>query len=97
MLMRTGADHEIDLPVTVTPLGAVARLEHALSNFEGEQDSCRCRLEDARRRLASYQPRIGEAFAFAGELTEKRRQLEQLEQALAEDIEGALAIVKQAA
>jgi hypothetical protein len=96
-LMRTAADYEIDIPVTVTPLGAVARLEHALSNFEGEQDNYRCRLENARRRVASYQPRIGETFAFAGELAEKRRQLEQLEQALAQDIEGSLATVKQAA
>ncbi len=31
VLMRTGADYEIDFPVTVTPLGAIARSEHALS------------------------------------------------------------------
>ena len=37
MLQRTGAQFEIELPVTVTPLGAVARLEHPLTNFEGEQ------------------------------------------------------------
>jgi len=93
MLMRTGAAYEIELPVIVTPLGAIARLEHALSNFEGEQDNHRCRLADARRRLTSYRPRIGEAFSFEAELAEKRRQLEQLEQALAEDIEGARATV----
>ena len=34
MLRRTGADYEIELAVTVTPLGAVSRLEHALSGFE---------------------------------------------------------------
>ncbi|GLS41725.1 lactate dehydrogenase [Mesorhizobium tianshanense] len=83
MLMRTGADFEIELPVTVTPLGAIARLEHTLSNFEGEQDNYRCRLEDARRRLASYQPRIGEAFAFKAELQLKREQLADLEADLA--------------
>ena len=83
VLKRTGADYEIDLPVTVTPLGAVARLEHALSNFEGEQDSYRCRLVDARRRLASYQPRIGEAFAFEAELELKRQELAHLEADLA--------------
>jgi hypothetical protein len=85
VLARTGADYEIDLPVTVTPLGAIARLEHALSNFEGEQDNYRRRLEDSRRRLASYQPRIGEAFAFEAELELKRGQLVDLEADLADN------------
>lgn len=48
LLMRTGADCEIELPVTATPLGAVSRLEHALSGFDHEQagvsaTSRRCR------------------------------------------------------
>ena len=30
LLRRTGAEFEIELPVTVTPLGAIARLEHAV-------------------------------------------------------------------
>ena len=43
-----------------------------------------------RRRLAFYLARNGEAeFAFAGELIEKRRQLDEVEAALATDIEGA--------
>jgi hypothetical protein len=83
VVMRTGADYEIELPVTVTPLGAIARLEHALSNFEGEQDDYRRRREDASRRLASYRPRIGEAFAFEAELERKREQLVDLEADLA--------------
>jgi N12 class adenine-specific DNA methylase/adenine-specific DNA methylase len=83
VLKRTGADYEIDFPVTVTPLGAIARLEHALSNFEDEQDNYRRRLEDARRRVASYQPRIGETFAFEAELELKRQQLADLEADLA--------------
>ncbi|SJM34255.1 helicase-related protein [Mesorhizobium delmotii] len=84
-LMRTGADHEIELPVTVTPLGAVSRLEHALSGFEEEQERYRQRLADARRRLASYQSRDGGEFAFAGELEAKRRQLAEIEADLASD------------
>ena len=51
MLQRTGAEYEIELPVTVTPLGAIARLEHALANFEGEQENYRQRLADARSAL----------------------------------------------
>jgi septal ring factor EnvC (AmiA/AmiB activator) len=85
VLMRTGADDEIELPVTVSPLGAVSRLEHALADFEGERERYRQRLADARRRLASYQSRDGGEFAFAGELAEKRRQLADIEAHLAND------------
>jgi hypothetical protein len=89
-LLRSGVDHEIELPVTVTPLGAVSRLEHALDSFEGDRERYRQRLADARRRLASYQSREGGVeFAFAGELADKRRQLEEVEVALAADIEVA--------
>ena len=89
MLQRTGAEYEIELPVTVTPLGAVARLEHALADFDGERERCRQRLADARRRLASYESRDGGEFAFAGELADKRRHLGEVERALAEDSEAA--------
>lgn len=89
MLIRTNAEYEIELPVTVTPLGAISRLEHALDDFEGEQERFRQRLADARRRLASYQSREGGDFAFAGELADKRRQLAEIEKALAADVEGA--------
>ncbi|KJF65422.1 Eco57I restriction-modification methylase domain-containing protein [Rhizobium nepotum] len=92
MLMRTGADFEIELPVTVTPLGAVSRLEHALGDFEGERERNRQRLADARRRLASYQSRDeGGDFAFAGELAEKRRQLAEVDAALATDVDERIA------
>lgn len=87
MLKRTGADYEIELPITVTPLGAVSRLEHALDDFDGERERYRQRLGDARRRLASYQSRgEGSEFAFAGELAEKHRQLAEVETALAADV-----------
>jgi hypothetical protein len=83
MLQRTGADYEIDLSVAVTPLGAISRLEHALDGFEDEQHGHRRRLEEARRRLASYRSREGGTFAFSGELAEKRRQLRELDETLA--------------
>ena len=89
MLLRTGAEYEIELSLTVTPLGAVARLEHALPGFEEERERYRQRLADARRRLASYRSREGGDFAFAGELAEKRRQLAEVETALACDVEGS--------
>ena len=90
MLMRTGADHEIELSVTVTPLGAVSRLEHALGDFEADRERYRQRFADARRRLASYQTRDGGDFAFASELADKRRQLAEIEKSLAADIDGVV-------
>ncbi|MFG1365858.1 DEAD/DEAH box helicase family protein [Xanthobacter versatilis] len=87
VLLRTGSECEIDLPVTVTPLGAIARLEHALDDFAGERERFRQRLADAQRRLASYRSRDGGAFAFAEELAEKRRQLAVIEADLANDVE----------
>ncbi|MCO6180951.1 DEAD/DEAH box helicase family protein [Ciceribacter sp. RN22] len=83
LLQRTGATQEIDLAVTVTPLGAVSRLEHALDGFEEERERYRQRLEENRRRLASYQSRQGGTFAFADELAEKRQKLREVEEALA--------------
>jgi hypothetical protein len=83
MLERTGASFEIELAMTVTPLGAVARLEHALSNFESEQGAYRNRLNDARRRLATYGARVGETFAFEAELDLKHDELAAIETELA--------------
>ncbi len=66
VLMRTGAETEIELPVTTTPLGAIARLEHVLASLEDEQERYRHRLAEAERRLAAYRSREGGTFAFSG-------------------------------
>jgi N12 class adenine-specific DNA methylase/adenine-specific DNA methylase len=89
-LQRTEADYEIDLAVTVTPLGAVSRLEHALDRFEDERERYRHRLDEARRRLSAYRTRDGGVFAFADELADKRRQLREVEDALAADTQEAV-------
>jgi N12 class adenine-specific DNA methylase/adenine-specific DNA methylase len=85
MLQRTGADYEIDLAITVTPLGAISRLEHTLDGFENERRQYQLRAEDARRRLASYGSREGSLFAFVGELAEKKNRLLEIERLLAAD------------
>ncbi|MQW86386.1 DEAD/DEAH box helicase family protein [Sinorhizobium saheli] len=92
MLRRTSGFQEIDLAVTVTPLGAVSRLEHALAGFDEERERYRQRLGDAERRLASYRSRdggksegLGGEFPFEGELAEKRRALMEIDEALASD------------
>ncbi|RDL47804.1 hypothetical protein BLJAPNOD_05527 [Ensifer sp. M14] len=83
LLRRTGADYEIDLAITVTPLGAISRLEHGLGGFEEEQRQYRWRLDEAERRLSSYQSRIGGAFQFGDELGAKKKQLREIEEELA--------------
>ncbi|MFD1940596.1 N-6 DNA methylase [Paradevosia shaoguanensis] len=85
-LIRTGTETEIELPVTTTPLGAIARLEHVLAGLEQEQAQYRHRLSDAEQRLASYRARDGGEFTFSAELTEKRQKLGEIEKSLAEDI-----------
>lgn len=91
LLQRTGAAQEVDLAVTVTPIGAISRLEHALNGFDDEQEHYRQRVQEAERRLASYRSREGGLFAFAGELAEKRRQLREVDQALATAARGETA------
>lgn len=88
LLQRTGADYEIELPITVTPLGAISRVEHALDGFELERERYRQRLEEYRHRLASYQSRQGGTFAFADELAEKRQALREVERSLAIDVDA---------
>lgn len=61
----------------------------ALAGFNDEQERYRRRLADAEQRLASYRSRQGGEFAFSKELAEKRRQLAEVDEALATDIEGA--------
>ena len=86
ILARTGVETDIDLALTVTPLGAVSRIEHMLSGFEDERSQYRFRLDDAKRRLGSYQSRQGGEFGFEDELADKRRQLDAIEADLADEV-----------
>jgi N12 class adenine-specific DNA methylase/adenine-specific DNA methylase len=88
VLVRTGAKTEIELPVTTTPLGAIAKLEHLLASLDEELERARHRLAEAERRLAAYRSREGGGFAFSDELSDKRRQLAEIDRSLAGDIEG---------
>ena len=88
LLQRTGADYEIDLSITVTPLGAISRLEHALDGFEQERRQYQSRVEEARRRLESFRSREGGAFAFADELLSKKQALREIEAQLAADVDA---------
>jgi len=97
MLVRTGTRTEIELPVTTTPLGAIAKLEHVLARIDEEQERARHRLAEAERRLAAFRSREGGTFAFSDELADKRRQFGEIEKSLARDVEGIRASEVQAA
>jgi hypothetical protein len=86
MLQRTCAEYEIDLAITVTPLGAISRLERGLEGFEEERRQYWLRLKEAERRLFSYRSRDGGAFAFAEDLKQKRHELREIETQLAADL-----------
>lgn len=88
LFQRTGADYEVDLAITVTPLGAISRLEHGLDGFEEERRQYRRRLEEAERRLASYRSREEGAFAFANDLKGKRLELRAIETQLAAGLDS---------
>ncbi|WP_244618826.1 hypothetical protein [Rhizobium sp. 18065] len=66
----------------MTPLGAISRLEHAISGFAEERDRYHHRLDEAHRRLASYRSREGGSFAFSDELAEMRQKLSEVDEEL---------------
>ena len=96
-IARTGAETAIDLVLTVTPLGAVSRIEHVLAGFDDERTQYRFRLDDAKRRLSSYQSRQGWEFSFEEELAEKRRQLTEIDKNLADETTTGTSPVEHAA
>ena len=77
--------------------GSIVQKPHLLPPFErtglrslSERERYRRRLDEANRRLPSYRSREGGTFAFADELAEKRRQLREVDDALAAAaVEGA--------
>lgn len=83
LLERTGQRQRIEVPDAPTALGIIARLESALDRFEIERAEWTEKHEKAARRLADYEPRIGQAFEFEGELEAKRNELVAVEVELA--------------
>jgi N12 class adenine-specific DNA methylase len=82
-LERTAFAQDIGIDAETTPVGLIARLEHALDRFEAEIEEHRRRGTDAQARLAGYEPRLGEAFPLQGELDAKLAQLAEIEADLA--------------
>ena len=70
-LERTDFAQSIDIDGETTPVGIIARLEHALDRMDAELEEQRRRAIDAKARLAGYEPRLGETFPLQGELDDK--------------------------
>ena len=88
LLDRTGQRQRIEVPDEPTALGIIARLESALDRFETERAEWAGKHEKAARRLAGYEPRIGQAFELEGELAAKRKELVAIEAELAAAANG---------
>jgi predicted RNase H-like nuclease (RuvC/YqgF family) len=67
----------------LTALGLISRLEYVLDRFEADIDEQTRRAADAARRLAGYEPRLGEVFPLQAELDEKLARIAELEADLA--------------
>jgi N12 class adenine-specific DNA methylase len=82
-LERTDFSQSIGIDAETTPVGIIARLEHALDRMDADLEEHRRRVTDAKARLAGYEPRLGEAFPLQGELDGKLFQLANIEADLA--------------
>ena len=82
-LERTDFSQPIDIDGDTTPVGIVARLEHALDRMDAELEEHHRRIADAKTRLAGYEPRLGETFPLQGELDDRLAQLAEIEADLA--------------
>jgi hypothetical protein len=82
-LERTDFSQSIGIDGETTPVGLIARLEHALDRMEADLDEHRRRVVEATARLAGYEPRLGEVFSLQGELDGKLLQIVEIEMDLA--------------
>ena len=67
-LDRTGFEQELKVEEELTPMGLVSRLEYLLDRFEVDLAEHRRRIAEAEARVSGYQRRLGEEFAYEGEL-----------------------------
>lgn len=86
IVLRRNGDYQetIDLPDEPSPLGVIARVESALSRFDGQREDSVSHVMEARRRLADFEPRLGKQFDLQGELDAKRMELIAIDQELAD-------------
>jgi hypothetical protein len=89
VIQRRNKRELLEIPENPTPLGVIARLETVFGRFEAEHEEAGSRLQEATRRLADYEPRLGQPFDLKGELDAKIAELSAIDTALAETAETA--------
>jgi N12 class adenine-specific DNA methylase/adenine-specific DNA methylase len=82
-LKRSGRETEIEYSHDLTALGAVSRLEYALSRFEVELAEEKRSAAEAADRLPGYRRRLNPEFPFEDKLEAKRREIAALDASLA--------------
>jgi hypothetical protein len=97
VIQRNHYRDNVEMPDEPTALGVIARLESALGRFEAQREECEKRVTEATRRLADYEPRLGQPFELAVELDAKRDELKAIDHALASKSEDDAASTAPAA
>ena len=82
-IQRTGRAAEIDYSYDLTALGIISRLEYCLGRFEVELAEQKRFVAEAADRLPGYRQRLSDEFPYVAELAAKRRELEEIDAALA--------------
>ena len=89
VLQRTRLEQEIEIDPQLTPLGLIARLEHALNGMETELVLQQRRRSENEHRLRDYETRLDRPFELAAELVLKQQALTDLLADLAADQQDA--------
>jgi len=81
-LDRTGNDQEVKGEGELTAMGLINRLEYQLDRFEADLVGHRRTVEESVARVASFQQRLGQAFAYEADLDAKEAELAAIEASL---------------
>jgi hypothetical protein len=84
VIQRHNTREKLDIPENPTPLGIIARLESYFGRFDAELEEAQMRVAEGTRRVADYEPRLGQLFDLQGELDAKLGELREIDIALAE-------------
>jgi len=81
-LDRTGNEQEVKVEGELTAMGLINRLEYQLDRFEADLVGHRRTVEESAVRVASFQQRLGQAFAYEADLNAKEAELAGIEASL---------------
>ncbi|MGI4943451.1 MAG: hypothetical protein ACRYHQ_23280 [Janthinobacterium lividum] len=81
-LDRTGNEQEVKVEEELTAMGLINRLEYQLDRFEADLVGHRRTVEESAARVASFQQRLGQAFAYEADLNAKEAELAAIEASL---------------